>query len=96
MGKATMKLTKAHLIEQVENLPFNLSKNSAKAVVDAILGGIREQVAAGNTVALRGFGTFAPRQWPERLGRNPRTGEAIKLPAMTTMHFKASKPGAED
>lgn len=90
------RLSKTDLVEQVENLPYSLSKSAAKVVVETILNRIADEVAAGNEVAIKGFGTFEPRHRAARLGRNPRTGGEVHIPASTVMGFRPSKTKAQD
>ena len=64
-------------------------------VLDAALREIAAAVDAGDSVVLPGFGTFKPRHRAARMGRNPRTGEAVEVQASTTISFTASRrPGA--
>ncbi|MEN8721540.1 MAG: HU family DNA-binding protein [Alphaproteobacteria bacterium] len=69
----------------------SLSKNDATAAVDATLDVITETLAGGGEVRLVGFGTFSTSQRAASTGRNPRTGEAIQIPASTQAKFKAGK-----
>ena len=64
---------------------------TAGRVLDEALGEIRRAVDGGETVALRGFGTFRLSERSARKGRNPRTGEEIDIPASRSLAFKASK-----
>lgn len=70
---------------------YDLPKAKAGAIVDAITGRIASEVAAGNTVTLVGFGTFKASQRAARDGRNPATGEAIKIAASTVPKFTPGK-----
>jgi DNA-binding protein HU-beta len=65
------------------------SKASAAAALDAILGGIGKSLKKGEEVRLVGFGTFSVRARAAGKGRNPATGEAIKIPASKNARFKA-------
>jgi DNA-binding protein HU-beta len=69
-----------------------LDVGQAKAAVDATLGEIEKQMAAGNEVRLTGFGKFSASQRAAREGRNPQTGESIQIAAKTVPKFSA---GAE-
>lgn len=69
-----------------------LSKVDAKAALDAALNAIGGALAAGDKVALLGFGTFAVAEKGARTGINPRTKEKIEIPARKSVKFKA---GAE-
>ena len=68
-----------------------LSKGAARDAVDGVFAIIGEALADGEDVRLPGFGTFATRSRPARTGRNPRTGEAVSIPATTSPTFKAGK-----
>lgn len=75
----------------------DLSKAKAREVIDCIFstepreGIIAIELDAGRDFAVSGFGTFGTRRRKARDGRNPRTGEQIKIPAMTIPTFKAGK-----
>ena len=62
-----------------------------KAVIDAALTIISEQLAAGEPVTLQGFGTFEVREHAATTARNPRTGEAVTVPAKRVPAFKPAK-----
>jgi DNA-binding protein HU-beta len=70
----------------------DLAKASVARVVDAAIASIRDTVAKGQRVSLSGFGTFERRKRAPRIGRNPHTGEAVKIPATNTAMFR---PGGE-
>ena len=83
-------MNKTELIKKVaaEN---ELSQKQAAAVVDSVLGSVVDSVAAGDSVALFGFGTFSVKHRDARQGRNPATGEAMEFAASNTPVFKAGK-----
>ncbi len=85
-----MIMNKQDLIAAVADAA-SLSKNDATAAVDATLDVITETLAGGGEVRLVGFGTFSTSQRAASTGRNPRTGEAIQIPASTQAKFKAGK-----
>jgi DNA-binding protein HU-beta len=62
----------------------------AEAVISALFGTLTEVAKSGEKVAWPGFGTFQGKNRPARDGRNPSTGQAIKIPASTVMHFGAA------
>ncbi len=68
-----------------------LSKADVGKVLDEALAEIRRTVDGGETVALRGFGTFRLSERSARKGRNPQTGEEIDIPASRSLAFKVSK-----
>lgn len=67
----------------------DLSKKDAEAAVKAVLDAVTEALADGEKVALVGFGTFEVKERAARTGQNPRTGEAIEIPASKVPSFKA-------
>jgi DNA-binding protein HU-beta len=83
-------MNKTELVKKVaaEN---ELSQKQAAAAVDSVLNSIVNAVAAGDPVALLGFGTFSVKHREAREGRNPATGEAMKFAASNTPVFKAGK-----
>ena len=68
-----------------------ISKKAAEAAVNATFDAIAGALKAGDKVQLIGFGTFEVKAVAEREGRNPATGEAIKIPASKKPAFSASK-----
>ncbi len=83
-------MNKGELIEAVAG-SANLSRADATKAVDAVLDSITGALANGSAVSLVGFGTFAVKARAARTGRNPRTGEAIDIPASNVPGFKAGK-----
>ena len=67
------------------------TKRDASQILDALSDTIMEAVAEGEKITLVGFGTFEPRERKERPGRNPKTGEAITIPATRVPAFSAGK-----
>ncbi len=68
-----------------------LAKKDVDAVVNATLKAVADALKAGDKVALIGFGTFEVKATAAREGRNPKTGEAIAIPAAKKPAFTASK-----
>ena len=83
-------MNKAELIDMVSD-KAEVSKKDADVVLTAVIESIMESVASGDKVSLVGFGSFEPRQRKARDGRNPQTGETIKIPATTVPAFSAGK-----
>jgi DNA-binding protein HU-beta len=83
-------MNKGELIEAVAS-SANLSRADATKAVDAILDSITGTLAKGSAVSLVGFGTFSVKSRAARMGRNPRTGESIQIPASNVPGFKAGK-----
>lgn len=68
-----------------------LSKKDAEKALKAFTDVVAEELAKGEKIQLVGFGTFEVAERPEREGRNPRTGETMKIPASKAPKFKAGK-----
>jgi len=84
-------VNKADLIDNVSNR-LGHSKKDVTDIVDAFLHETKKAVAKGNKVAVAGFGVFESSARKARMGRNPRTGEAVKIKATKLPKFR---PGAE-
>ncbi len=69
-----------------------LSQAQARDILATILTMLSEVLKAGEPVKLTGFGTFAVQRRPERIGRNPQTGEPLTLPAQTVAVFHMGLP----
>ncbi|MFH1680754.1 MAG: HU family DNA-binding protein [Candidatus Eisenbacteria bacterium] len=82
-------MNKGELVYQVAKMT-KLSQRQAREVVDATFDTIKKNTKKG-TVQLAGFGTFAVSRRKGRMGRNPRTGEAMKIAPSKTVRFKAGK-----
>jgi DNA-binding protein HU-beta len=83
-------MNKGDLIENVANAA-GLSKADAGRAVDAFIGAVTGALQSGGQVSLVGFGTFTVKARAARMGRNPRTGEAIQIKASNVPGFKAGK-----
>ncbi len=83
-------MTKADLAAKIAE-KNGISKKAAAEAVDAFISTVTETVASGEKVQLIGFGTFEVSERAARTGKNPQTGEKIKIPASKTIKFKVSK-----
>ena len=83
-------MNKSELIDAVAEAA-ELSKADAGRAVDGFVGVISKALKKGDSVTLVGFGTFEVRARGARTGRNPRTGEEIKIAASNNPAFKAGK-----
>nr|WP_011264495.1 HU family DNA-binding protein [Leptospirillum ferrooxidans]AAX36038.1 ORF98 [Leptospirillum ferrooxidans] len=83
-------MNKTELVESVSD-SSHLSKKDVQAVLDGFLATIGDSLKKGEKVALVGFGTFETVKKEARTGRNPRTGEALEIPARTVPKFSAGK-----
>ena len=81
-------MKKVELVEAVATATGLTKTDSAKAI-DATFEAITKALTKGDKVPLVGFGTFAVSKRAAREGRNPRTGETVKIPARNTVGFKA-------
>ena len=83
-------MTKAELVERIAQ-DADVSKASAERALNSFIGAITKSLKKGNKVTLVGFGTFSVSKRKARKGRNPRTGEPIKIAARKTPKFSAGK-----
>jgi integration host factor subunit beta len=84
-------MTRSDLIAKLaERYPQLLAKD-AEMAVKVILDSLTNALARGGRIEIRGFGSFALNYRPPRQGRNPKTGDAVKVPAKYVPHFKAGK-----
>ncbi len=87
-------MNKAELANEVSG-EVGLSKRETQKVIDAIIGTIRDTLAAGEKVTLVGFGTFQVAKRKARRGVNPQTRESIQIPAKKVPKFTAGKATRE-
>jgi DNA-binding protein HU-beta len=83
-------MNRAELVEVVAK-EMRSSKAAAERAVSAVLNGIAKGLSKDKKVQLVGFGTFESRKRKPRMGRNPRTGETIQIPAKKAVGFRAGK-----
>jgi len=83
-------MTKADLVEAVA-MHSDLSKKDAEVIVQTVLDSIVDSLKSGEKIELRGFGSFRLRERNSREGRNPKTGEAVFVPAKRVPYFKPGK-----
>jgi DNA-binding protein HU-beta len=83
-------VNKQELVDAVAS-GADISKADAAATIDAVLDVVAQAVAAGESVQLIGFGSFATGARAARAGRNPKTGETIQIAAAKTVKFSAGK-----
>ena len=82
-------VTKNDLVKKV--IALGVNGNVAKVAVQSFIDGIVDSLKAGEKVQLSGFGTFIIRSRKERICRNPKTGEKVKVPARKSPAFKPSE-----
>jgi integration host factor subunit beta len=83
-------MTKADLVERVAN-EADMTKKDAEQLVEIIFDTIISTLNKGEKIELRGFGSFRLRERDARKGRNPKTGEAVDIPAKRVAYFKPGK-----
>lgn len=82
-------MNKSQLISAVaENVA--MSKSEVKKVVDSLFAVAEQQLLQGEKIVLSGFGVFSVSIARERVGRNPRTGEQVKIPPRRSVRFRSS------
>lgn len=84
-------MTKSELIVKLALRYPQLVTKDAELAVKMILDTMSKSLAAGQRIEIRGFGSFGLNYRPPRLGRNPKSGEKVKVPAKYVPHFKAGK-----
>ena len=85
-----LKMTKAELVEKV-SAQINLTKKQTEVVVNTVFQSITDSLSNGKKVELRGFGSFRIRERNARIGRNPKSGVQVDVPAKRVPFFKAGK-----
>lgn len=83
-------MNKTQLIDHIAN-ETGLSKAAATRALDAAIDGISRTLERNENVALIGFGSFSVKQRAAREGRNPKTGDAVHIPARTVIKFSPGK-----
>ncbi len=82
-------MNKSRLVSEIaENV--NLTKIDVKKVVDALFDCIEKNLNAGERIMVSGFGVFSVSNSPERVGRNPRTGESVRIAPRRSVKFRSS------
>ena len=84
-------MTRSDLIVKLaERYPQLLGKD-AELAVKVILESMASSLTSGDRIEIRGFGSFALNNRPPRMGRNPKSGDKVQVPAKYVPHFKAGK-----
>ena len=84
-------MTKSELITQLAAANPHLYQRDVERIVTTIIEEISTALARGDRVELRGFGAFSVKQRGSRVGRNPRTGEAVRVSSKYVPYFKTGK-----
>lgn len=97
LGQASVKamhtksMTRSDLISRLAELHPQLKIKDAENAVNVIINALSNTLSKGDRIEIRGFGSFALNYRPPRIGRNPKTGERVQVPAKYVPHFKAGK-----
>ena len=83
-------MTKADLVEKVTGLG-DLTRRDGEVIVETIFDAVIGALKSGDKIEIRGFGSFRIRQRNSRVGRNPKTGDRVEVPAKKVPYFKPSK-----
>ncbi len=83
-------MTKAELIEEVSRA-VEMTRKDSEQIVDTIFDSIVRALRSGDKIEIRGFGSFRTRKRKPRIGRNPKTGAKVDVPAKRIPFFKPSK-----
>jgi len=83
-------MTKADLIEEVSRV-VEMTRKDSEVIVESIFESVVRALHSGDKIEIRGFGSFRTRERQARIGRNPKTGERVDVPAKRIPFFKPSK-----
>ena len=91
MSNGRDTVTKSELIEHIAQKQGQLAYKDVELAVKSILEYMAQTLASGERIEIRGFGSFSLHYRPARVGRNPKSGEPVSLPAKYVPHFKPGK-----
>lgn len=83
-------MTKVDLIDEVSSV-VEMTRKDSEVIVEAIFDSVVKALRSGDKIEIRGFGSFRTRQRQSRIGRNPKTGARVEVPAKRIPYFKPSK-----
>ena len=89
--KMDVKVTKSELIEILSKRFHYLPQGDVEAAVKSVLEQMSNALSGGERIEIRGFGSFSLHYRPPRVGRNPKTGDAVELTSKYVPHFKPGK-----
>lgn len=84
-------MTKSELIEILAAKNSHLNHKDVELAVKSLIEQMSQSLSTGNRIEIRGFGSFSLHYRPPRMGRNPKTGDAVALAAKYVPHFKPGK-----
>ena len=84
-------MTRSDLVEELAARFGQLTQRDAEYAVKTILDAVSDALVRGHRIEIRGFDSFSVSHRPPRMGRNPRSGEAVHIPEKRVPHFKPGK-----
>lgn len=84
-------MTRSELVNAIAQRQSHLTRSDVDASVKSILSQMINELSSGGRIEIRGFGSFTLHHRDARIGRNPKTGEAVSLPEKYMPHFKPGK-----
>ena len=84
-------MTRSDIVEELASRFSQLTQQDAEFAVKAILDAMNDALVRGQRIEIRGFGSFGLNHRPARIGRNPKSGEKVRVPEKFVPHFKAGK-----
>ena len=84
-------MVKSGLIQKLCNIHPNINRKDIEKILEIIFLEITDALSRGHNIEIRGFGSYKIRTRKARIGRNPRTGESIQIPAKKVPKFRAGK-----
>ena len=84
-------MTRSDLVEELAARFGQLTQRDAEYAVKTILDAVSDALVRGHRIEIRGFGSFSVNRRPPRMGRNPRSGEAVHIPEKRVPHLKPGK-----
>ena len=84
-------MTKSDLVKILSKRQRYLAPKDVEVAVKSLINMLSNSLSSGERIEIRGFGSFNLHYHPSRIGRNPRTGESVKIPGKHVPHFKPSK-----
>ena len=84
-------MTRSDLVEELLAKFGQLAHRDCELAVKTILDAMNRALVRGHRIEIRGFGSFSMNRRPTRMGRNPRSGEAVVIPEKRVPHFKPGK-----
>jgi integration host factor subunit beta len=90
-GQVERAMTKSELIEVIAKEQSHLAYRDVELAIKCMIEQMSQALASGDRIEIRGFGSFSLHFRPPRLGRNPKTGEAVALAGKHVPHFKPGK-----